>query len=350
MKWGKMNIKIELKNIFLSYDHTVIFEDFSMQLDDNKFYTLLGPSGCGKTTILNLIAGFIKPDAGQILIDGIDVTNIEPNKRLVNTVFQDYALFPHLNVYDNVAFSLSLQKISKIEKKKRVMDALNFVNLGEYIYRDIAELSGGQKQRVAIARAIINQPKVLLLDEPLSALDLKLRTEMQYELKKLQKELAITFVFVTHDQEEALGMSDYIYVLNNGQVMQKGNPIDIYDEPKNRFVADFIGESNIISAKYLGDYQVKINNDIYKCVDGNFNQGTLVDVVIRPEDLKIVTHKTKLKVQIITRLFKGMHYEIVGQDISGEKWLIHSIKNVMPGEEVFLDFDPEDIHLMSTNV
>jgi spermidine/putrescine transport system ATP-binding protein len=310
----------------------------------------LGPSGCGKTTILNLIAGFIKPDSGQIFIDGIDVTNLPSNKRNVNTVFQDYALFPHLNVFDNVAFSLKLKKLDKKEIQSRVLSALSFVNLNGYEYREVSALSGGQKQRVAIARAIINRPSVLLLDEPLSALDLKLRTEMQYELKKLQKELDITFIFVTHDQEEALGMSDYIFVLNEGVVAQSGIPTDIYDEPNNRFVADFIGESNILDGVYVDEYFVKINNNVYKCVDKGFEINSFVDIVIRPEDLQIGKKTANsIKVVVISSLFKGMHYEIVCNDIDANEWLVHSTKRVEIGQEIDLSFNPDDIHVMEKN-
>lgn len=346
-----MNKIIELKDISFEYNDNIIFENFNLVMETSQFYTLLGPSGCGKTTILNLIAGFIKPTSGKIFINGEDVTDLEPNERNVNTVFQDYALFPHLNVFENVAFSLMLQKKKKDEIQKRVMDVLSFVNLLGFENRDISELSGGQKQRVAIARAIINKPSVLLLDEPLSALDLKLRTEMQYELKKLQKELNITFVFVTHDQEEALGMSDYIYVLNHGQIMQEGIPLNIYDEPENSFVADFIGESNIFLATYVKEGHVKINNNIFPCVDTQFEIDDQVEVVIRPEDLTITDTETKaqLKVVVETILFKGMHYEIVGHDIDQNEWLVHSTKKVSLGQEIYLSFGPNDLHVMECN-
>lgn len=345
-----MNNIIELKNVNFEYNGNVIFKDFNLVMDSSRFYTLLGPSGCGKTTILNLIAGFIKPQSGQILINGVDVTNLEANERHVNTVFQDYALFPHLNVFENVAFSLNLKKTPKFEIEKEVHAALKFVNLLGFESRDISELSGGQKQRVAIARAIINKPSVLLLDEPLSALDLKLRTEMQYELKKLQKELNITFVFVTHDQEEALGMSDYIYVLNEGHIMQEGKPISIYDEPENSFVADFIGESNILDATYEGNGQVLINNNKFDCVDTDFKLNQKVEVVIRPEDLEITNiENSKLQVVVESILFKGMHFEIVCHDIDGNAWLVHSIKKVEIGQEISLAFGADDLHVMDAS-
>ncbi len=345
-----MNKIVELKNINFEYDNNVIFKDLNMSFDDNKFYTLLGPSGCGKTTILNMIAGFLVQTSGSVEIGSVDVSQTPPEARHVNTVFQDYALFPHLNVFDNIAFSLEIQKIFKQEIKERVLRVLDLVSLTGFENREVSELSGGQKQRVAIARAIINEPKVLLLDEPLSALDLKLRLEMQYVLKNLQRELNITFIFVTHDQEEALTMSDYIYVLNDGEIMQEGTPTDIYDEPANEFVANFIGQSNILDATYLGDFKVALNNNEFVCVDGDFDVDQAVKVVIRPEDLEIVGEtNSKLKVVVDTVVFKGMHYEIGCMDLNQNKWLVKSTKKVAIGDEIFLGFNPEDLHVMGTN-
>ncbi len=340
-----MNV-IELKNIAVEYEGEYLFENLNIDFKEGKFYTLLGPSGCGKTTILNLIAGFKKATAGTISLGGKDVTNLDANKRMVNTVFQNYALFPHLNVYENVAFGLRLQKKKETEIKELVDEYLTLVNLNGYQNRNISELSGGQKQRVAIARALINDPKVLLLDEPLSALDLKLRTEMQYVLKEIQERLKITFIFVTHDQEEALALSDYIYVMNKGKIEQLGEPKDIYDEPNNRFVADFIGESNIIEAKYQNPLIVEVDEHQFACVDSGFADGEKVDIVIRPEDITIDHEHGKLQVEIISNIFRGMNYELLARDIANNHWLIHTIKNFEVGEHVYINFEAEDIHVM----
>ena len=338
---------IEIKNLSFKYEDSYIFNNFSCEFEQGKFYTILGPSGCGKTTLLNIIAGFKQPEGGQVIIDNQDMTNVSANKRPVNTIFQDYALFPHLNVFDNIAFGLKLQKADKEVINKKVMDALELVNLTQVYERNINELSGGQKQRVAIARAIVNEPDVLLLDEPLSALDLKLRIEMQYMLKELQKRLGITFIFITHDQEEALGLSDYIFVLNKGKVMQQGDPVDIYDEPANRFVADFIGDSNIIDATYLGNKQIMFNNQVFDCVDEDFFVDEVVDVVLRPEDLKLTKPNQGLfNVVIDSILFKGMHNEIIGHDMMGNEWEIQSIDQAAVGEEYGIFFRPQDIHVM----
>ena len=315
---------IEFKNVSKVFEdsNTKVLKDINFELEEGKFYTLLGASGSGKSTILNIIAGLLDATTGDILLDGVRINDIPTNKRDVHTVFQSYALFPHMNVFENVAFPLRLRKVDKKEIE----------------------------QRVAIARAIINQPRVVLLDEPLSALDLKLRTDMQYELRELQQRLGITFVFVTHDQEEALAMSDWIFVMNDGEIVQSGTPVDIYDEPINHFVATFIGESNILPGTMIEDYLVEFNGKRFEAVDGGMKPNEPVEVVIRPEDLRItLPEEGKLQVKVDTQLFRGVHYEIIAYDELGNEWMIHSTRKAIVGEEIGLDFEPEDIHIMRLN-
>lgn len=341
---------ISFDQVVKSYDDETILKNVSFEIKQGKFYTLLGPSGCGKTTILRIIAGFTEATEGDIYFEGKRLNDLPANKRQVNTVFQDYALFPHMNVFDNVAFGLKIKKMPKSEIEKKVKDALRMVQLPGYETREISEMSGGQRQRVAIARAIVNEPKVLLLDEPLSALDLKLRTDMQYELRELQQRLGITFIFVTHDQEEALAMSDEIFVMNKGKIVQSGTPVDIYDEPINHFVADFVGESNIVNGVMIEDNLVEFVGKQFECVDGGMRVNEPVEVVLRPEDLTITTpDKGKLVVTVDTQLFRGVHYEIICYDEQQNEWMVHSTKKAREGSQVGLAFEPEDIHVMRFN-
>lgn len=343
---------IEFKNVSKTFEDsgTQVLKNINFELEEGKFYTLLGASGSGKSTILNIIAGLLDATTGDIFLDGKRINDVPINQRDVHTVFQNYALFPHMTVYENVAFPLKLKKVDKAEIDRRVREALKMVRLEGYDKRRIQKLSGGQRQRVAIARAIINQPKVVLLDEPLSALDLKLRTEMQYELRELQQGLGITFVFVTHDQEEALAMSDWIFVMNDGEIVQSGTPVDIYDEPINHFVATFIGESNILAATMIEDYLVEFNGKRFESVDGGMRPNEPVQVVIRPEDLQItLPEEGKLQVKVDTQLFRGVHYEIIAYDDFGNEWMIHSTRKAIVGEVIGLDFTPEDIHIMRLN-
>ncbi len=339
------NAIIKLENISKSFGEEDILENFSVEIARHEFVTILGPSGCGKTTTLRLIGGFELPDSGRILFDGEDITSLPPYKRRLNTVFQKYALFPHMNVFDNVAFGLSIKKVDKKIIKEKVSDVLKLVNLKGFENRNISSLSGGQQQRIAIARALVNEPEVLLLDEPLGALDLKLRQEMQLELKKIQTKLGITFIYVTHDQEEALTMSDEIIVMNDGQIQQKGTPVDIYNEPKNAFVAGFIGESNIIDGIMKKDLLVQFAGQDFVCLDSGFDKNELVDVVIRPEDIKFDKENGRIKGTVQSVVFKGVHYEM---HIRAENfdWIVHSTAMEPEGSTVFLDLYPNDIHIM----
>ncbi len=343
---------IELKNISKNYNGHFALKDINLYVKRNEFLTLLGPSGCGKTTTLRLIGGFETPTSGEILFEGHNIENIPPHKRKVNTVFQKYALFPHMNVSENIAFGLKIKKMDYEIIRNKVKEMLTLVNLNGFENRDIDSLSGGQQQRVAIARALINEPEILLLDEPLGALDFKLRKEMQMELKKMQKKLGITFIFVTHDQEEALTMSDTIIVMRDGVIQQIGSPENIYNEPKNAFVADFIGESTIIEGIMHEDYLVEFAGHRFKCLDGGFEKEERVDVVIRPEDFKIVEARDEiLSGKVLSVTFKGVHYEMVVKgNADGNLFKIHSTKMAKMNSEIGLVLEPNDIHIMKKGV
>ena len=338
---------IDLVNISKTYDNNTVLDDLNLYIRENEFLTLLGPSGCGKTTTLRIIGGFETPDKGKVFFDGTDITSLPPNKRQLNTVFQKYALFTHMNISENIAFGLKIKNKSKTYIDDKIKYALKLVNLDGFEKRMPDSLSGGQQQRIAIARAIVNEPKILLLDEPLGALDLKLRQDMQYELIRLKNELGITFVYVTHDQEEALTMSDTIVVMNQGYIQQVGTPERIYNEPENAFVADFIGESNIISATMVRDELVEILGAKWACVDKNFGENKPVDVVIRPEDVELVApEKGSIQGEVTHIIFKGVHYEME-VTANGYEWLVHSTSMFPIGKKVGIHVDPFNIQIMN---
>ncbi len=340
------NTIIQLNNITKKFDGEIVLDDINLSVKENEFVTLLGPSGCGKTTTLRIIGGFETPDEGEVYFDNQLINDVPPFKRQLNTVFQKYALFPHLNVHENIAFGLRIKKMEENLITSKVEKMLELFNLKNYGKRRIDQLSGGQQQRIAIARALVNEPKVLLLDEPLGALDLKLRKEMQHELKAMQQQLGITFIYVTHDQEEALTMSDTIVVMNDGIIQQMGSPIDIYNEPENAFVADFIGESNILDGVMIDDYLVEFLGEKFECLDSGFGRGEEVDVVIRPEDLDLTpAGQGKLTGIVKSVIFKGVHYEM---DIvaNGYEFLVHSTDMAPVGSTVGLTLTPDDIHIM----
>ncbi|WP_286147466.1 spermidine/putrescine ABC transporter ATP-binding protein [Neopoerus faecalis] len=337
---------IRLRDLCMAFDNEQVLDHINLYINDKEFLTLLGPSGCGKTTTLRIIGGFAMPTSGDVLFDGVRINDVPPYKRQINTVFQKYALFPHLNVFENIAFGLRMQKLPEAEIKQRVMEMLETVSLKGFEHRRPDALSGGQQQRVAIARALVNRPKVLLLDEPLAALDLKLRKDMQIELKRIQQQVGITFIYVTHDQEEALTMSDTIVVMDKGSIQQIGTPEDIYNEPKNAFVADFIGESNIIDGIMLQDDLVQMYSKTFPCLDGGFAPNEPVDVVIRPEDIDIVpVEQGQLTGTVTSVTFKGMQYDII-VDFKGFKWLIQTTDHSPVGSRIGIKIDPDGIHVM----
>ena len=337
---------IRLRDLCMAFDDEPVLDHINLYINDKEFLTLLGPSGCGKTTTLRIIGGFATPTSGDVLFDGVRINDVPPYQRQINTVFQKYALFPHLNVYENIAFGLRMQKLPEAEIKERVMEMLETVSLKGFEHRRPEALSGGQQQRVAIARALVNRPKVLLLDEPLAALDLKLRKDMQIELKRIQQQVGITFIYVTHDQEEALTMSDTIVVMDKGSIQQIGTPEDIYNEPKNAFVADFIGESNIIDGIMPEDNVVQMYGRRFPCLDGGFAPNEAVDVVIRPEDVDIVpVEQGQLTGTVTSVTFKGMQYDII-VDFRGFKWLIQTTDHCPEGARIGIKIDPDGIHVM----
>ena len=340
------NIIIRLQDISKKFEDDVILDSINLSIKDKEFMTFLGPSGCGKTTTLRIIAGFLEADSGQVIFEGKDINSLPPHKRQVNTIFQRYALFPHLNVYDNIAFGLRVKKMKEKDIAKKVGEMLELVNLKGFQKRDISSLSGGQQQRVAIARALAVEPRVLLLDEPLGALDLKLRKDMQVELKNIQKRMGITFIYVTHDQQEALSMSDTVVVMNDGRIQQIGTPIDIYNEPKNAFVADFIGESNILDGVMLDDCLVEFSGHRFECLDKGFAKNEAIDVVVRPEDVDVVAPEKGMLCGVVTSVtFKGVHFEII-VDIGGFKWMIQTTDYQPEGAKIGLFIEPDAIHIM----
>ena len=337
---------IRLRDLCMAFDDELVLDHINLYINDSEFLTLLGPSGCGKTTTLRIIGGFTTPTSGDVTFDGVRINDVPPHKRQINTVFQKYALFPHLDVFENIAFGLRIAKVSAEEIEERVTEMLGVVSLKGFEHRKITQLSGGQQQRVAIARALVNRPKVLLLDEPLGALDLRLRKDMQIELKRIQQQMGITFIYVTHDQEEALTMSDTVVVMDKGRIQQIGTPEDIYNEPKNAFVADFIGESNILNGTMVRDNVVKMYGKEFPCVDGGFAPNEPVDVVIRPEDIDIVPVEQGQLVGTVTNVtFKGMQYDII-VDFRGFKWLIQTTDHSPVGARIGVKIDPDGFHIM----
>ena len=342
----KEAILIHLQGICKSFDGEKVLDNIDLTIHDKEFITLLGPSGCGKTTTLRIIGGFESQDSGDVFFDGKKINNLPPYPRQVNTVFQRYALFPHLNVYENIAFGLRIKKLKEEDIKNKVKDMLALVNLRGFERRNINTLSGGQQQRVAIARALVNNPKVLLLDEPLAALDLKLRKDMQNELKNIQQQTGITFIYVTHDQEEALSMSDTVVVMANGKIQQIGSPVDIYNEPENAFVADFIGESNIVDGVMIEDYKAKFSGQTFDCLDKGFSKGEKVDIVVRPEDVDVVPVEKGMLTGLVTSVtFKGDYYEII-VDIDSFKWMIQTTDYVAPDSTIGIYIEPDALHVM----
>ena len=337
---------IRLRDLCMAFDDELVLDNINLYINDSEFLTLLGPSGCGKTTTLRIIGGFTTPTSGDVTFDGVRINDVPPHKRQINTVFQKYALFPHLDVFENIAFGLRIAKVPQDEVEQRVTEMLEVVSLKGFEQRRVDQLSGGQQQRVAIARALVNRPKVLLLDEPLGALDLRLRKDMQNELKRIQQQMGITFIYVTHDQEEALTMSDTVVVMDKGRIQQIGTPEDIYNEPKNAFVADFIGESNILNGTMVRDNVVKMYGKEFPCVDGGFQPNEPVDVVIRPEDIDIVPVEQGQLVGTVTNVtFKGMQYDII-VDFRGFKWLIQTTDHSPVGARIGVKIDPDGFHIM----
>ena len=337
---------IRLRDLCMAFDDELVLDHINLYINDSEFLTLLGPSGCGKTTTLRIIGGFTTPTSGDVTFDGVRINDVPPHKRQINTVFQKYALFPHLDVFENIAFGLRIAKVPAEEIEERVTEMLGVVSLKGFEHRKITQLSGGQQQRVAIARALVNRPKVLLLDEPLGALDLRLRKDMQNELKRIQQQMGLTFIYVTHDQEEALTMSDTVVVMDKGRIQQIGTPEDIYNEPKNAFVADFIGESNILNGTMVRDNVVKMYGKEFPCVDGGFAPNEPVDVVIRPEDIDIVPVEQGQLVGTVTNVtFKGMQYDII-VDFRGFKWLIQTTDHSPVGARIGVKIDPDGFHIM----